>query len=60
MWDDVEVPIGSGFLDKKLGMMLIAIDIDEYMESDNTKTETNTYDKYIGAEVYLPNTDDES
>ena len=37
-------------------MILIAKDIDEYIESNNTKTEADSYDKYIGAEVCLPNT----
>ena len=56
--DDVEAPIGSGFLDKELSIILIAIDVDKYVESDNAKTEADTYDKYIGAEVCLLNVAD--
>ena len=59
MQDDVEVPIGSGFSNEELSVMLIAKDVNEYVESDNTETEANTYDKYIGAEVCLPNTANE-
>ena len=40
-------------------MMLIAKDVDEYMESDNTETEADTYNKFIGTEVCLLNTADE-
>ena len=53
--DDVEAPVGSGFTDEELCMMLIALDVDEYVESDNAKMEADTYDKYIGAEVCLLN-----
>ena len=59
MQDDVKEPIGSGFLDEEFGMMLIAMDVDEYVESDNAEIEADTYDKYIGAEVCLTNTADE-
>ena len=37
--------MGSGFTDEELGMMLIALDVDEYVKSDNAKMEANTYDK---------------
>ena len=51
--------MGSGFTDEELGMMLIALDVDEYVKSDNAEVEADTYDKYIGAEVCLPNAADE-
>lgn len=57
--DNVEAPIGSGFSNEELGMMLIAMDVDEYVEADNAETKANTYDKYIGTEICLPNVDDE-
>ena len=57
--DDMEAPIGSGFTDEELGMMLIAMDVDEYVEADNAEMEVDTYDKYIGAEICLPNAADE-
>ena len=40
-------------------MMLIAKNVDEYVESDNAETEANTYNKYISAKVCLLNTADE-
>ena len=51
----MEAPIDSGFLNKELGIMLIAEDVNEYVESDNAETEANTYNKYIGIEVCLLN-----
>ncbi|GFH50498.1 hypothetical protein CTEN210_06974 [Chaetoceros tenuissimus] len=56
--DDVEADIGTGFSDEDLGMMLVALDVDEFVVADDAETKSDTYDKYIGAEISLPNAAD--
>ncbi|GFH56846.1 hypothetical protein CTEN210_13322 [Chaetoceros tenuissimus] len=56
--DDVEADIGTGFSDEDLGMMLVALDVDAFVVADDAETESDTYDKYIGAEISLPNAAD--
>ena len=43
IWDDVQAPIGSGFTEEELGMMLIAMDVDEYVDAENAEAEADTY-----------------
>lgn len=56
--DDVEADIWFGFSDEELGMLLVALDVDKYITADDAETEADTYDKYIGAEISLPNAAD--
>ena len=55
IYNDAEAPVGLSFTNEELSMMLIALDVDEYIKSDNTEMEADTYNKYIGTKVYLPN-----
>ena len=57
--DDVEADVGTGFTEEELGMLMIAMDVDEFVKSDDAESEADTYDKYIGAEIALPNAADQ-
>lgn len=57
--DDVQADVGTGFTDEELGMLMIAMDVDEFVKADDAESEADTYDQYIGAEVVLPNAADE-
>ena len=48
IWDDIHAPIGSGFSDDELGMLMVALDVDEFIKSDDAESEADTYDQYIG------------
>ena len=57
--DDVQADVGTGFTSEELGMMSVAMDVDNFIRTDDAESEADTYDKYIGAEVVLPNAADE-
>ena len=56
--DDVEAQIGTGFTEE-LGMLKIAMDVDDYVKADDAESEADTYDQFIGADIALPNAADE-
>ena len=56
--DDVAVPIGYEDEGEYFGPSHI-LDIDEMINSENSKTESDSYDKYVGADVILRNSADQ-
>jgi len=52
--DDMAVPVGYEDEGEYFGPSQI-LDIDEMINSENAKTESDSYDKYVGADVILPN-----
>jgi len=57
--DDETVPIGYDDNKNYFGLQE-APDIDDVIDSENERTESDSYDKYIGAEIVLPNSADQS
>ena len=57
--DDVPVPMGYEDDGDYFGLPK-ALDIDDVIDSENDRTQSDTYDKYIGAEIVLPNSADQN
>jgi len=57
--DDETVPIGYEPDGDYFGLAE-APDIDEFIDVENERTQSDSYDKYIGAEVVLPNSADQN
>ena len=57
--DDVPVPMGYEDDGDYFGLPK-APDIDDVIDSENDRTQSDTYDKYIGAEIVLPNSADQN
>ncbi len=57
--DDVDVPTGYGAEGKYFGLQ-DKPDIDDVINSENERTQSDSYDKYIGAEIVLPNSADQN
>jgi len=56
--DDVLAPIGSGFSEGEYFGLEPSPDIDDLIDNENARTEADTYDKFIGVDVVLPNSGD--
>ena len=57
--DDEVVPIGYQDDSNYFGLQETP-DIDEFIDSENERTQSDSYDKYVGAEIILPNSADQS
>ncbi len=57
--DDETVPVGYEEGDNYFCPQ-DAPDIDDIINSENERTQSDSYDKYIGAEIVLPNSADQS
>ena len=57
--DDEVVPIGYDDDEDYFGLAGVP-DIDEMINSENERAQSDSYDKYIGAEIVFPNSADQS
>ena len=57
--DDETVPVGYDDDGDYFGLTEVP-DIDEFIDNENERTQSDSYDKYIGAEIVLPNSADQN
>ena len=56
--DNVLAPIGSVFSEGEYFGLELSPDINDLLDNENSRTEADTYDKFIGVDDVLPNSGD--